>query len=429
MRYETIEVSLDEILFNENNPRTDMGDLETFAESFTDGEPFIPPIVARDGRKYRLFDGERRVRAMQLIGTERCLVNVYPTFQAAEAAIASMATNLKKGLDSREQAKGFQTMLEYDLSDEDMRRATGYKAEQVRSVRRVLSGYAGDKQLDMNAIFEADRFDDPDERTRVLEAGPRASSVASEIRWKHANEKKRQKLVKAITRCGVPEDHVFSETAPKKDVTDAMGVAFLGYVYAPKDAKQLLDGYNTEKAYAWTSDSSYEIRYNIYVDADELAAEPKKARRRRNEAALAQLEKWMEQARESATAWYVAAYEQKGARFTRINTKVCNARARIDGMDENLWAIVGVCRPSMHEVCAWISKNLVRRAFSVSYPDYEVRVNGGWNYDPAEAASAWSLLQKAGWQPPEGIPCDLRAALNNQVVLDQLVEDMTSEQE
>lgn len=423
-----MEVSLDEILFNENNPRTDMGDLEKFAESFTDGEPFIPPIVARDGSKFRLFDGERRVRAMQLIGTERCLVNVYPTFQAAEAAVAAMATDMKKPLSATEQARGFQTMLEYDLSDEDMRRATGLEAEKVQSVRRVLSGYAGDKQTTLDAIFEADRFEDPDERMRVLEAGPNAYHVAQEIRWEHSNAKKIQKLRAAIRRCGVPDYQIIDEPKTKETDTKEMGLDFLGYVRAPKDASTLLDGYDTMTAHALLSTSSYNAEYVVYISEEEHQNNPQEARKRRNKAALAQLEEWMAQARSSALSWYVAAYEQKGAKFTRINTKVCKARAQIEDLDEGLAAMVGVCTPSMYEVAAWIGRCIRTRAFSTSYPDYDIRVGSNWNWDAADAAAAWSLLQKAGWQPPEGIPCELRAALNNQAVLDQLVEDMTREQ-
>lgn len=427
MQYEVMEVALGDILFNENNPRKDMGDLETLAASFTDGEPFTPPIVARDGRRYRLFDGERRVRAMQLLGTERCHVNVYPSFVAAEAAIASMATNLKKPLGSEEQANGFQTMLEYDLSDEDMRRATGMEIERVRTVRRVLANYAGSSvQTDLDAIFEAAEFDDPEEQRMVLEAGSQAHWKAQEIRRKRSWAAKCAKIHAAIARCGVPDERISDEQLEDRDLPGTMGLKFLGYVTAPKDASTMLDGYTTEKAAAWLSDRSYEVAYLVYVDAAEEAEKPGEAHRRRMQQALDKLRDWISEGLRSATAWYVAAYERDGAKFTALNTAVCKSRAKLDDLDESLTDMVVVSTPSMYEVCRWISGAISRNRFALDYTDSNIYISSWYGEN---AGAAWSLLQKSGWVPPEGTPVELCAAFDDKEALEKLVQSITGEQE
>lgn len=425
MRYETIEIPLDEILFNENNPRTDMGDLDTLAASFVDGEPYTPPIVARDGRKYRLFDGERRVRAMQKLGTKRCHVNVYPSFVAAEAAIASMATNLKKSLDRKEQAKGFQTMLEYDISDEDMRRATGMEIEQVRTVRRVLKD-AGTVQTDLDAIFEADQFEDPVERQKVLEAGRQAHWVAQSIRHEHSMAKKRAKLHAAIARCGVPEEHISDEKLEDNDLPGTMGLAFLGYVTAPRDASDLLDGYTTDKVFAWLSDRSYEVAYCVYADAAEEAKKPGEAHKRRMKQALERLRDWVSEGRKSAISWYVAAWEREGAKFTALNTAVCNSRRKLADVDEHIADMVAVSTPSMHEVCQWIYTAITPERFRSEYLTGDIKIT---DWKGENASTAWSLLLDMGWEPPEGTPIDMAEALEQEEALDRLVESITGEAE
>lgn len=423
MQYEVMEIKLSDILFNENNPRVDMGDLDTLAASFVDGEPYTPPIVARDGRKYRLFDGERRVRAMQQLGTKRCHVNVYPSFVAAEAAIASMATNLKKSLDREEQAKGFQTMLEYDVSDEDMRRATGMEIERVRTVRRVLKG-AGAVQTDMDAIFEADQFEDPAERQKVLEAGRQAHWVAQSIKREHSLAKQRTKLHAAIARCGVPEGHISDEPSSDYELSESMGLAFLGYVTAPRDASDLLDGYTTDKVFAWLSDRSYEVAYCVYADAAEEAKKPGEAHKRRMKQALERLRDWVSEGRKSAITWYVAAWERESAKLTALNTAVCNSRRKLADVDEHIADMVAVSTPSMHEVCQWISVAITPERFRSDYQTGDIKISC-WNGE--NAGTAWSLLLDMGWTPPEGTPVDMAEALDHEEELGRLVETITGE--
>ena len=42
------EISLEDVFPSESNPRQDFGDIEAFADSFEDGQPNIPIIVAQE---------------------------------------------------------------------------------------------------------------------------------------------------------------------------------------------------------------------------------------------------------------------------------------------------------------------------------------------------------------------------------------------
>ena len=65
-------VRADDVYEDEANPRSDFGDLKALAESFAlnkmrPGQPVNPPVVVRDGGIYRIVDGARRFRAMQIL--------------------------------------------------------------------------------------------------------------------------------------------------------------------------------------------------------------------------------------------------------------------------------------------------------------------------------------------------------------------------
>lgn len=92
---------------SDGNPRRDFGDLKSMAEGFqlnpeNPGEPLTPPIVVRDGQVFRIVDGERRWRAMQIAGTKEFSAIVCDDWDDADAALAMLATDDKKALDEVE---------------------------------------------------------------------------------------------------------------------------------------------------------------------------------------------------------------------------------------------------------------------------------------------------------------------------------------
>lgn len=83
---------------SDGNPRRDFGDLKSMAEGFqlnpeNPGEPLTPPIVVRDGQVFRIVDGERRWRAMQIAGTKEFSAIVCDDWDDADAALAMLATS------------------------------------------------------------------------------------------------------------------------------------------------------------------------------------------------------------------------------------------------------------------------------------------------------------------------------------------------
>ena len=168
-----IKVKLSDIVSGEN-PRQDFGDIDALAATIeaTGGEPVNPPVVVMDGNRYRLVDGERRVRALRKIHDEQDEVAViaFDEYDEAESAVAMVATDDKKELSDAERARGFQRMLKLDVPTVTIARATRRKASEVRKAMAVAG--EAPEQATLDQMICAAEFEDEEDRAAVLAAGP-----------------------------------------------------------------------------------------------------------------------------------------------------------------------------------------------------------------------------------------------------------------
>lgn len=107
------EISLEDVFPSESNPRQDFGDIEAFADSFENGQPNIPIIVAQEGGIYSIVDGERRYRAMKVLGTKRTNALVCESQSDADTMVAMVAADNKKQLTPVELSRGIQQALHF----------------------------------------------------------------------------------------------------------------------------------------------------------------------------------------------------------------------------------------------------------------------------------------------------------------------------
>ena len=195
-----VKVRLSEIVSGEN-PRQDFGDIDALAATIeaTGGEPVNPPVVVEDGNRYRLVDGERRVRALRKIHDEQDLVAViaFDEYDEAESAVAMVATDDKKGLTEAERARGFQRMLKLDVPTVTIARATRRKADEVRKAMAVAK--EAPEQATMDQMICAAEFEREEDRAAVLSANPesyqrKAETIRRRIEDERDDAEMRSKL-------------------------------------------------------------------------------------------------------------------------------------------------------------------------------------------------------------------------------------------
>lgn len=160
-------VSIDDVYPNENNPRKKFEGIKELAASFDlnkerPGEPFIPPILVRDGGIYHIVDGERRYRAMQSRKLAKFTANVCEDFDEANALVAAMATDDKQPLSDIEKSRGVQQMLLLGVDPVQVDKTTkGAHAKRIKRAMDKIGDAAEDMTLDR--MLAIDEFsDDPD---------------------------------------------------------------------------------------------------------------------------------------------------------------------------------------------------------------------------------------------------------------------------
>lgn len=158
-------VNIDDVYPNENNPRKNFEGIKELAESFDlnqerPGEPFIPPILVRDGGIYHIVDGERRYRAMQSRKLTKFTANVCEDFDEANALVAAMATDDKQPLSDIEKSRGVQQMLLLGVDPKSVDKATRSKGKAIRVNHAMLLVDDAAEDMSLDRLLAIDEFAD-----------------------------------------------------------------------------------------------------------------------------------------------------------------------------------------------------------------------------------------------------------------------------
>ena len=158
-------VSIDDVYPNENNPRKKFEGIKELAASFDlnkerPGEPFIPPILVRDGGIYHIVDGERRYRAMQSRKLSKFTANVCDDFDEANALVAAMATDDKQPLSDIEKSRGVQQMLLLGVDPKSVDKATRSIGKAIRVNHAMLLVDDAAEDMSLDRLLAIDEFAD-----------------------------------------------------------------------------------------------------------------------------------------------------------------------------------------------------------------------------------------------------------------------------
>lgn len=221
-------VRMDLVLPDPKNPRRDFGDISALAGTFAvnDGYPVNPIVVVRDGGVYRIVDGERRYRAMKLLGKDECPAVVYETMEDAGAAAAMVATDEKQALTPEERSRGVQQMLLLGLAPEKVEKAARLKAGEGARIAKArrMAGAAGET-MTIERMLAISEFEEGDPAVKELEEAPEKDWRRSYERILREREEDAlvEKLLAAAEEAGVevaedrPEGFVYGGFASDPD--------------------------------------------------------------------------------------------------------------------------------------------------------------------------------------------------------------------
>ncbi len=138
---EIIEVKLDELRANPYQPRKvfDEEALNDLAESIKEHGVFQPIIIKKSIKGYEIIAGERRVRASKLAGKETipAIVRAFTDEQMME--IALLENLQRENLNSIEEAKAYELMLEnLGITQEELSKKVGKSRSHITNILGLL---------------------------------------------------------------------------------------------------------------------------------------------------------------------------------------------------------------------------------------------------------------------------------------------------
>lgn len=142
-RYGTMEVDVDLLAPNEQQPRLRMDDakLEELAASIKSNGMIQPILVRRTGETYRIIAGERRWRAAQRAGLHRVPVVVRDVSEGDKQILElALIENLQReGLNPVDEALAYQKLAdEFSLTHDQIAAAVGKDRSSVANFMRLL---------------------------------------------------------------------------------------------------------------------------------------------------------------------------------------------------------------------------------------------------------------------------------------------------
>ncbi|MCL6594308.1 MAG: ParB/RepB/Spo0J family partition protein, partial [Alicyclobacillus sp.] len=137
-----VEVDVDQIVSNPFQPRTvfDEDSIAELARTICTHGIIQPIVVRRRGDKYELIAGERRWRAVRMLGW-RTIPAIVRTMNDAQTASAALIENLQReGLTPIEEAVAYQQLLElHGLTQESLAQRLGKGQSTIANKLRLLN--------------------------------------------------------------------------------------------------------------------------------------------------------------------------------------------------------------------------------------------------------------------------------------------------
>ncbi len=138
---ELLELEINKIIPNENQPRKNLDNIEELAESIKTYGVIQPVIVLNLGEKYQIIAGERRWRAAKLVGLKKVPVIIKESLSSKDKLEIALIENLQRqNLNIIEEANAYRELIEnFSLTNEKLSQVIGKDRTTIINIIRLLS--------------------------------------------------------------------------------------------------------------------------------------------------------------------------------------------------------------------------------------------------------------------------------------------------
>lgn len=134
-----IDLNIDMLEHHPKNPRQDLGDLTELADSIREkGILQNLTVVPNDHGTYYVVIGNRRLEAAKMAGLESlpCVISLMK--EDEQQAVMLLENMQRNDLDPYEQAHGFQMCLDLGMTEDDLKKETGFSKKTIRHRLNLL---------------------------------------------------------------------------------------------------------------------------------------------------------------------------------------------------------------------------------------------------------------------------------------------------
>lgn len=134
-----IDLNINMLEHHPKNPRQDLGDLTELADSIREkGILQNLTVVPNDHGTYYVVIGNRRLEAAKMAGLENLPCVITMMKEDEQQAVMLLENMQRNDLDPYEQAHGFQMCLDLGMTEDDLKKETGFSKKTIRHRLNLL---------------------------------------------------------------------------------------------------------------------------------------------------------------------------------------------------------------------------------------------------------------------------------------------------
>lgn len=134
-----IDLNIDMLEHHPKNPRQDLGDLTELADSIREkGILQNLTVVSNDHGTYYVVIGNRRLEAAKMAGLDSLPCVISQMKEDEQQAVMLLENMQRNDLDPYEQAHGFQMCLDLGMTEDDLKKETGFSKKTIRHRLNLL---------------------------------------------------------------------------------------------------------------------------------------------------------------------------------------------------------------------------------------------------------------------------------------------------
>lgn len=204
-------IPVEKLVHHPKNPRKDIGDITELSDSIKAKGILQNLTVVPAGDKYYVVIGNHRMEAAKAAGL-KTLPCVIAEMDEKEQMETMLLENIQRvDLTVKEQADGFQLMMDLGLTVEELSEKTGFAKSTIYhrlNVAKLDGDVLERKQVSMKQLIELERIKSIEKRNEILTNYGDSPNFSYQVRYAAEEEKAeeaKEKIIKLLDAAGIPK--------------------------------------------------------------------------------------------------------------------------------------------------------------------------------------------------------------------------------